>query len=154
MKRLTCLPGVAVLALAVSSGAAAADVAPADIIYVDERWIAAPLTDTPGDAAAGRKVFANRKLGNCLACHVNADLNDQPFHGEVGPVLDGVGARYTEQMLRGMVVDMKRALNPESLMPGFYSLDVGARTHDKFAGKTILTAQQVEDVVAYLKTLK
>jgi len=132
----------------------AGDIAPGDIEYKDGRWIEAPLTATAGDAVNGRKVFINRKQGNCLACHVNSDIPEQPFHGEIGPSLDGVGGRYAEAMLRGMVVNMKNALNPNSLMPGFYSLDVGTRTHKKFTDKTILSAQQVEDVIAYLQTLK
>lgn len=147
------LPAIA-LAVCVGGSAGAADVAPGDIEYKDGRWIEQPLTAVAGDPAAGRKVFINRKLGNCLACHVNSEIPEQPFHGEIGPSLDGVGGRYDIAMLRGMVVNMKNALNPESLMPAFYSLDNGARTLEKFTGKTILSAQQVEDVLAYLQTLK
>lgn len=152
-KRHAMLPVIA-LALCTAGAVSAGDIAPADIEYKDGRWIEQPLTDVAGDPAAGRKVFVNRKLGNCLACHVNSEIPEQPFHGEIGPSLDGVGGRYDMPMLRGMVVNMKNALNPESLMPGFYSLDNGSRTLEKFAGKTILSAQQVEDVLAYLKTLK
>jgi sulfur-oxidizing protein SoxX len=147
------LPAIA-LALCTAGSTVAGDIAPDDIEYKDGRWIEKPLTQAAGDPVAGRKVFVNRKLGNCLACHVNSDIPEQPFHGEIGPSLDGVGGRYDIAMLRGMVVNMKNALNPESLMPGFYSLDTGSRIHKKFAGKTILSAQQVEDVLAYLQTLK
>ena len=152
-KRHAMLPVIA-LALCTAGAVSAGDIAPDDIEYKDGRWIEQPLTDVAGDPAAGRKVFVNRKLGNCLACHVNSEIPEQPFHGEIGPSLDGVGGRYDMAMLRGMVVNMKNALNPESLMPGFYSLDNGSRTLEKFAGKTILSAQQVEDVLAYLQTLK
>lgn len=143
------------LTTACASNMAVSDepVAP-DAVVVEEGRIANSLTGQPGDAANGRKVFADRKLGNCLACHSNADLNDQLFHGEVGPVLDGVANRFDEQQLRTIVVNAKKMFTDLTVMPGFYSLEVGADVAEQFVGKTILTAQQVEDVVAYLGTLK
>ena len=111
------------------------------------------LTGQAGDAAEGRKVFMNRKLGNCLACHENSDMPEQPFHGEVGPMLDGAGDRWSEGELRGIVSNAKQMF-PDTIMPAFY-IDSGyTRALDKFEGKSILSAQQVEDVVAYLLTLK
>ena len=101
----------------------------------------------------GRKVFMNRKQGNCLACHVNSEMSEQTFHGMVGPVLDGVADRWTQAELRGMLVNSKKVFEG-TIMPSFYK-DAGFfRTLKKFEGKTILKAQQVEDVVAYLQTLK
>ncbi len=142
-----CLAGVAV------ATAHAGSVAPMDVKFTDN-GVEASLTGAAGDAAKGRAVFSNRKLGNCLACHVNAEQKEHSFHGEVGPPLDGVADRYSEAELRAIVIDSKKALTEETLMPGFYSLKLGARIHKKFADKTILTAEQVEDVVAYLATLK
>ena len=111
------------------------------------------LTGMPGNAENGRKVFANRKLGNCLACHMNTDLDEQPFHGEVGPPLDGVGDRWSEAEIRGIVTNAKQMFE-DTMMPAFY-IDSGyTRPLEKFEGKSILTAEQVEDVVAYLLTLK
>ena len=138
----------------ISTSAVGADVAPSDVVFKDDIEIVASLTGGAGDVAAGRKTFANRKQGNCLACHVNADLNEQSFHGEIGPPLDGVADRYSEAELRAIVVNSKIALNEDTIMPGFYTLNVGVRVAKKFDGKTILSAQQVEDVVAYLQTLK
>lgn len=143
-----------VLALAVSSAAGAADVAPNDVKFDSSMQVQESLTGKAGDPVAGRKVFANRKLGNCLACHALAEQSDQSFHGEVGPRLDGVGGRYPEGLLRTLVVNAKKVFSERTVMPGFYTNEQGAHIAKKFKGKTILTAQQAEDVVAYLKTLK
>lgn len=112
------------------------------------------LTGGAGDAVKGKKTFANRKLGNCLACHENSDLSSQPFHGEVGPSLDGVAGRYDEGQMRAILINSKTVLGDATIMPSFYRLKNGVRTMKKFKGKTILNAEQVEDVIAYLKTLK
>ncbi|MDD9978173.1 MAG: sulfur oxidation c-type cytochrome SoxX [Boseongicola sp.] len=111
------------------------------------------LSGQAGDAVEGRKVFMNRKLGNCLACHANADMPEQPFHGEVGPPLDGVGERWTVAELRGIVANSKEMF-PDTIMPSFYRDTGYTRILEKFDGKSILSAQQVEDVVAYLLTLQ
>ena len=140
------------LVLSISS-VSAETVKPADVKIVDGA-IAQGLTDKPGDPDAGLKWFVGRKLGNCLACHTNEKLSDQPYHGEVGPPLDGVAGRWSQAELRAIVVNSKEALSPETIMPGFYRDSGLSRVAKKFAGKTILTAQQVEDVVAYLMTLK
>lgn len=135
------------------TGAALADsTAPGEVQFVDGA-VAASLTNLGGDAAAGRNWFADRKLGNCLACHVNSDRSDQSFHGEVGPSLDGVGSRWSEAELRGIVANAKVTFE-DTIMPAFYRDSGYTRTLKKFDGKTILSAQQVEDVVAYLLTLK
>lgn len=133
--------------------AQASDVAP-DKVKFNEMEVADSLTGTAGDAKAGKKWFSNRKLGNCLACHKNKDHADLPFHGEVGPEMNGVSERYSEAQLRAIIINSKKVFGDQTIMPGFYSVEVGARTQKKFDGKTILSAQQVEDVVAYLKTLK
>lgn len=131
----------------------AGNVAP-DAVKIDDGAVAASLTGVAGDPVNGRAVFINRKQGNCLACHVNAEVKEQSFHGEVGPPLDGVADRWEEPELRAILVNSKTVLGDETIMPSFYRLKNGARTLEKFAGKTILSAEQVEDVLAYLKTLK
>ena len=146
------LTGACLVALATAT-AHAGDVAPMDVKFTDD-GVMASLTGVAGDAAKGRAVFSNRKLGNCLACHVNAEQKEHSFHGEVGPTLDGAADRYSEAELRAIVINSKEALTEETIMPGFYSLKLGVRVNKKFTDKTILTAQQVEDVVAYLSTLK
>lgn len=133
--------------------AAAMDLAPNDVAVVDGK-VSQSLTGEPGNAADGRKFFADRKLGNCLACHANSDMSEQLFHGEVGPPLDGVAERWSEEELRAIVVDSKAVFGEQTVMPGFYSLEVGKNVRKDLVGKTILTAEQVESIVAYLGTLK
>ncbi len=121
---------------------------------IDDGKFSKSLTGAAGDAVKGKKTFANRKLGNCLACHINQDLADQPFHGEIGPALDGVAERYDEATLRAILIDSKKVLGEDTMMPSFYRLKNGFRTQKKFLGKTILNAEQVEDILAYIITLK
>ncbi len=154
--RLSAFVSTAVLASAIAvSGIAGAEeaVAPGDVV-IENLEISKPLTATAGDPAEGKNVFSNRKLGNCLACHANSDMADQLFHGEVGPSLDGAGTRWKPAQLRTIVVNAKAVFSDETVMPGFYSLDVGENVRKDLIGKTILSAQQVEDLVAYLETLK
>ena len=106
----------------------------------------------PGDAARGREVAFNTKQGNCLACH-KMPIPEQQFHGDVGPDISEVGSALSEGELRLRIVNAK-VLNPDTIMPAFYRNDSFQRVMKKFQGKTILSAQQVEDVVAYLLTLK
>lgn len=149
MKRTT---GFVAIAALVVFPAMADEITPSEVKF-EEGVVSASLTGTAGDPVSGRDVFANRKLGNCLACHANSDLSEESFHGEVGPVLDGVADRWTEEQLRGIVSNAKMMFEG-TMMPAFY-IDSGyERPLDDFAGTSILTAQQVEDVVAYLKTLK
>lgn len=111
------------------------------------------LTGAPGNADAGRKVFLTRTLGNCLACHQVTSLKSEEFHGEFGPSLDGVATCYNEAQLRLIVADPKR-LFTDTVMPAFYRNEGLNRVRPEFVGKPILTAAQVEDVVAFLATLK
>ncbi|OKO87966.1 cytochrome C [Bradyrhizobium sp. NAS80.1] len=110
------------------------------------------LTGAPGNADAGKKVFLARTLGNCLACHQVTSLKSEEFHGEFGPSLDGVAGRYTEAQLRLIVADPKRIFT-DTVMPAFFKNDGLSRVRPEFVGKSILTAAQVEDVIAFLKTL-
>ncbi len=140
-------------ALALTAGAAAAEMAPSSVVIANGA-VATPLTATPGDAQRGRVTFAARKLGNCLACHQNADMEgEELFHGEVGPVLDGVAERWSEAELRAIVVNSKDVFGEHTIMPAFYRDTGYNRPLADFEGKTILSAQQVEDIVAYLQTL-
>ena len=143
----------AAAAIAATTAVAYSETAPGDVEITDMQ-VSESLTGTPGDPAEGRKTFADRKLGNCLACHAVTDQSEQLFHGEVGPELDGVADRWSEDELRAIVVNSKEIFSDQTIMPGFYTLDVGVNVREDLVGKTILTAQQVEDVVAYLATLK
>ena len=149
--KLTTITFVAGAALA--SFATAETVAPADVQFDEYGAVAASLTGVAGDAANGRKVFMNRKKGNCLACHVNDDMSEQSFHGEVGPELNGAADRWETAELRGIVVNAKKMFDG-TIMPAFYR-DAGFnRTLKKFDGKAILSAQEIEDLLAYISTLK
>lgn len=113
-----------------------------------------PLTGKPGDPAAGKKAFTNQRQGNCLACHAVSSLaQEEQFHGEIGPSLDGVAGRYSVAEMRLRLVDPK-AINPATIMPSFYKKTGLHRVAERFRGKTMMEAQQVEDVLAYLGTLK
>lgn len=141
------------IAAAMTMPVLAAETAPADVVF-DDFAVTSSLTGAPGNPEEGAKVFKNRSLGNCLACHANADMPDDLFHGNVGPEMNGVADRWSPEQLRAIIVDSKKVFGEETVMPGFYSLDVGINVRKDLVGKTILTAQQVEDVVAYLGTLK
>lgn len=146
MLKMKSLLSVATISLAMTTGVIAAE-------SVEVAAFQSSLTGKAGDAANGKKVFVNRGLGNCLSCHQVTSIPEQSFHGEIGPSLDGVAERYSEGELRMQVVNPK-VINPDTIMPAFYRVDGMHRVLKKFAGKPILTAEQVEDVVAYLKTLK
>ncbi len=145
--------------IGVATGAAAAEIAPGEVPFEDGA-VAVSLTGTPGDPARGREVVGNKSLGNCVACHANSDMSDIPFHGEIGPMLDGAGERWSEAELRGIVTNAKMMF-PDSMMPSFYKVDGFTRPGNAYTGEAaddsfgpLLTAQQIEDVVAYLSTLK
>jgi L-cysteine S-thiosulfotransferase len=116
--------------------------------------IPAPLTTKAGDPKAGQQVVIDRRLGNCLSCHEIGALRTEPFHGEIGPSLDGVAGRWNAAGLRMIVVNAKKVFGDGTAMPAFYRVDGLNRVRPEFAGKPILTAQQVEDVIAYLGTMK
>ena len=146
------LAATAAALLVATATAHAGSVAPADVKF-EEGSVGASLTGVAGDPAKGKDWFVGRKLGNCLACHQNSDAKNESFHGEVGPALDGVADRWSEAELRGIVTNAKMMFDG-TIMPAFYK-DAGyTRPLDTFEGKTILSAQQVEDIVAYLMTLK
>ena len=143
-----CLAGTATLWIADESHAEEL----ASFEIVDEVSVPEALTSDPGDPVRGRAIAINRKQGNCLACHT-LPIPEESFHGETGPDLNGVGSRYSIGELRLRVVDPK-VLNPGTMMPAFYRTEGLHRVNKKFQGKPILTAQQVEDVIAYLATLQ
>ena len=120
---------------------------------LDQFSITKPLGGLKGDAERGSKIVLDSNSGNCLACHKIPNSNE-PFQGNIGPPLHGIGSRLKEGELRLRVIN-ERLVNPDTIMPAFY-LDPKEvyRLSEDYWGETILTAQQVEDVVAYLVTLK
>jgi len=140
--------------------AVAETVAPADVTFDDYGAVEQSLTGTPGDAANGAKIVGSKKAGNCVACHQVSALSDVPFQGEVGPMLDGAGDRWSEAELRGIVANSKMTFEG-SVMPSYYKTTGYTRPGDAYTGKAaeeplppLLEAQQIEDVVAFLATLK
>lgn len=111
-----------------------------------------PLTPTAGDVNRGVAVFVSRETGHCILCHA-VDALDAEFQGTVGPPLTAVGDRLSTAQLRLRVIDYQRVV-PGALMPSYYRVDDLYQVLDTYADTPILTAQQVEDVVAYLGSLK
>jgi sulfur-oxidizing protein SoxX len=109
------------------------------------------LTGAKGDPVRGRAIVANRQVGLCLLCH-SGPIAEERFQGDLAPDLKGAGRRWTEAQLRARIVD-SRKLNPSAIMPSYYRAEGLSRVAPAFLGKTLLTAEQVEDVVAYLGTL-
>jgi sulfur-oxidizing protein SoxX len=115
--------------------------------------IPASLTGKPGDPAKGRSIVANRSVGLCMLCHSASVIPEERFQGDLAPDLAGAGARWKVGQLRLRIVDASR-LNADTIMPAYYKTEGLTRVSAAFAGKTILSAGQIEDVVAYLATLK
>jgi sulfur-oxidizing protein SoxX len=110
------------------------------------------LTGAKGDPARGRAVVANRQLGLCLLCH-SGPFPEERFQGNLAPDLTAVGARFSEGQIRQRIVDPTK-VNPQSIMPAYYKSEGLALVAPAYRGKTILNAEQIEDVVAYLSGLK
>jgi len=138
-----------VLAGFLSGPAAAAGLKP---FAVSGDSIPASLTGARGDAGRGRAIVGDRQVGFCLLCHPGP-IPEETLQGTIGPDLRGVGSRLSEGQIRLRVVDQRR-VNPDTIMPPFYSIEGLVRVPDAYRGRSILTAEQIEDVVAYLATLK
>ncbi|MCD9147528.1 sulfur oxidation c-type cytochrome SoxX [Pseudophaeobacter flagellatus] len=156
MKRLS----LTLAACLIGSAALAAEVAPKDVQFDEYGAVAASLTGTAGDAASGAVIAGTKSQGNCIACHQITALAEVPFHGEIGPSLDGAGDRWSEAELRGLMTNAKMTFDG-TMMPAFYKVEGFIRPGDAYTGKAptealtpILSAQQIEDVVAFIATLK
>ena len=110
------------------------------------------LTGAPGDAARGRGIVLIRQTGLCLLCH-SGPFPEERFQGDLAPDMRGAGARWSEGQLRLRIVDASR-LNPGTIMPIYYRTEGFTRVAPAWRGKPILTAEQIEDVVAFLQTLR
>lgn len=152
--RMTLYAAVAWAMVASTSNATHAEtVAPSNVQFKDNA-VDLSLTGKPGNPAEGKKWVVNGKLGNCLACHKNEDMKDQLFHGDFGPPLDGAGTRWTAGQLRAILVNSKMVFGEATVMPAFYRDSGFNKPLKQFVGKTVLSAEQIEDIVAYLITLK
>jgi sulfur-oxidizing protein SoxX len=114
--------------------------------------IPASLTGAKGDPERGRAIVADRRVGLCLLCH-SGPFVEEPLQGTLAPDLRGAGSRWSEGQLRLKVVDAAR-LNPGTIMPPYYRVDGLTRVAPSLRGKPVLTAEQIEDVVAFLATLR
>jgi L-cysteine S-thiosulfotransferase len=105
-----------------------------------------------GDAVKGRSIVANRQLGLCLLCH-SAPIAEERFQGDIAPSLDGAGSRWSRDELRQRIANA-RAINPQSIMPSYGQIDGLYRVANSHLARPLLTPAQIEDVIAYLATLK
>jgi L-cysteine S-thiosulfotransferase len=146
-------PAFAALALVLAVAPAVAvqpDSGPSAYSVVGDA-IPAPLNGTKGDAARGREIVSNRQVGLCLLCH-SGPFPEERFQGTIAPDLRGAGARLSEGQIRLRIVDPAR-LNPETIMPAYYRTEGLTRVAPAYRGKPVLTAGQIEDIVAFLATL-
>ncbi len=156
MKWQFCLAAAAAISAAAP---ALSETMPTEVVY-HEGAVDTSLTGNAGDPVSGVKVMTTRSQGNCVACHQISKLSDVPFQGDIAPPLDGVADRYSEAQLRGIVANAKMTFEG-SFMPAFYKTKGYIRPGDAYTGKAakeplppILDAQQIEDVLAFLMTLK
>jgi sulfur-oxidizing protein SoxX len=145
------LLAVASLGLAVVSAAGEDGVSAVARFIVVGDAIPEPLSGQPGDPARGRQIVFDRELGNCLICHQVPEAGE-PFQGDLGPNLAGVGRRLSRGQIRLRLVDQSR-LNPATVMPPYHRIDGLNRVAAKYQGRPVLSAEEIEDVVAYLATL-
>jgi L-cysteine S-thiosulfotransferase len=150
-KRRSALAGAAALAMISIADLAYGNDSLRPYVVVGDA-IPQSLTGAKGDAERGRSIVVNRQVGLCLLCH-NGPFPDEKFQGTLAPDLKGSGARATEGQLRLRIVDASR-LKADTIMPPYYRVDGLTRVAPAFQGKPILTAEQIEDVVAYLTTLR
>lgn len=121
-------------------------------LTIETDRIETSLTGAPGNPEAGRMIVSNRQIGLCVLCHAGP-FDDNRFQGSIGPNLTGVGSRLAEPQIRLRVADA-RHLNPDSVMPSYANTKGLTRVAPAFQGRPILSDAQIEDVVAYLATLR
>ena len=150
---------LAVLVLAATT-ATAEEVAPADVVFDEYGAVEASLTGVPGNPEEGAKIVSNKSIGNCVACHAIAQMPDVPFQGEVGPELSWTGEARTAAELRGILTNSKKTFEG-TIMPAYYKTTGFIRPGVGYTKKPaqeplppLLTAQQIEDTIAFLLTLK
>jgi L-cysteine S-thiosulfotransferase len=117
-----------------------------------EDVIPASLTGRKGDPARGRAIVTNRQVGLCLLCH-SGPFPEERFQGNLAPDLAGAGKRWSEGQLRLRIVDSSR-INPATIMPAYHRTEGLVRVAPAWSGKPVLSAEQIEDVVAFLTTLR
>ena len=139
---------LAAVLLAVSGPAGAQALQPYTVVG---DAIPEPLTNARGDATRGRTLVVERS-STCILCH-SGPFPEQKFQGDLAPDLSGSGSRWSEGQLRLRLVDASR-LNAATIMPSYYRVDGLDRVGTLWRGKPILSAEQIEDIVAYLGSLR
>lgn len=150
MRAAATMGAIALASMGMSIPATAQPVLAPYVIVGDS--IPEPLTGTNGDAGRGRAVVTNRQVGLCLLCH-SGPFPEERLQGNLAPDLGGAGSRWSEGQLRMRMVDPAR-FNPATIMPAYYRVEGLNRVAAAFRGKPVLTAEQIEDVVAFLVTLR
>ena len=145
-------PGFAGLVALAAAALAAAEEAPLRAVEIVGDEIPAPLAGSRGDPVRGRAIVVDRQKGLCLLCH-SGPFPEQRFQGTIGPDLGGAGSRWSEGQLRLRIVDAGR-LNPDTIMPPYYRVEGLTRVAAPWRGKPVLSAGEIEDVVAFLTTLR
>lgn len=140
---------VATAVMVLTAGIALAEVAPNDLKISEDMFIAASTMGASGIPDGGVKAIKGAEEGTCRACEA---MNKELLQGNVGTAPDSAGSRYAAEQLRSVVVDSEGGFGSDTVMPGFYRLDVGKSVVEGFVGRTVLAAQQIEDIVAYLVT--
>lgn len=138
------------LGVLAASAAHGGDVVPPVELVGDT--IPRPLTGNAGDPVRGRAIVVDRQRGLCLLCHTGP-FPEERFQGTLAPDLRGAGARWSEGQLRLRMVDSNR-VSPNSIMPAYYRTDHLKQVARAWEGRTVLTAEEIEDVVSFLTTLK
>jgi sulfur-oxidizing protein SoxX len=110
-----------------------------------------PLGGLKGDVERGKAVVLDRRRGNCLICHA-FPLAGEPFQGEIGPPMAGIGSRLTAGQIRLRLIDQSR-IDPDTIMPPYYRVDGLRNVAPEYRGRPALGAQEIEDVLAYLTSL-
>lgn len=141
----------AALALTACTLSSTGETGPVAYVLVGDA-IPEPLTGARGDPVRGRRIVTDRHVGLCLLCH-RGPFPEERFHGTIGPDLGGIGSRMTEGQIRLRIVDPGR-VRQGTIMPAYYRTEGLRRVAPAFRGKTVLTAEQIEDVVAFLMTLR
>jgi sulfur-oxidizing protein SoxX len=141
------------LAALVAAGIPSTAAAPGLLSYeVKGDAVPQALGGLEGDAARGRAIVLDRRRGNCLICH-RLPVEGEPFQGELGPALAGIGSRLTAGQIRLRLIDQSR-INPDTIMPPYYRTQGLTNVAPEYRGHPALEAQEIEDVLAYLTSLK
>jgi sulfur-oxidizing protein SoxX len=142
--------GVCLAAVAAALPCAASEAALRTYAIVGDA-IPQSLTGEPGEVARGRALVVDR-ANTCILCH-NGPFPEEKFQGDLAPGFGGTGSRWSEGQLRLRLVDASR-LNPATIMPSYYRVDGLDRVGPAWRDKPILSAEQIEDMVAYLASLR